>query len=390
MEKKEVNTLNNSIYFIALVAIVAIVAIIVLFKFSANSASVSETNLIPQELATDDLAADSLETNDLDLAEAVTGNIAKTKPAAQKTVAERAEPLTPKPNDCNDKDNSLSVGTFKLESTFTASSTMWKTILKEDSCDKNKKVLTEYFCVDDRLAQTDEVCANGCVNGKCLQYTCTDSDKGKNQGIKGKTKSTFDNKVYEDTCKSGGNQLEYYCDAENYVKSEEKPCPSGECFLGECKIEKCSDSDDPNGAGDATSQIYLKGEAKLIGESAGKWDMCADSAESTIGKAEGSHLIEYYCKGGKFGSSIEKLVKYCGGYCYNGACLMKTGSCLDYDSEDKGAKKGFTMAGNGAISHDECYPDGKSLMEYTCSKTDPAKTEGKIIKCNCQNGACVN
>ena len=63
----------------------------------------------------------------------------------------------------------------------------------DDVCLSEMK-LREYYCADGEVEYEDITCpaGNECVNGKCQDITCTDSDLGLNQYTKGTVKMGTD------------------------------------------------------------------------------------------------------------------------------------------------------------------------------------------------------
>ncbi len=120
------------------------------------------------------------------------------------------------------------------------------------------KYLQEYYCSRGEIASEYIYCAQGCVDGACQEFACSDSDGGKNVYVKGLTK--FNGRNYTDYCDittipainqnavSGPQQpgimppinnsifnlTEYYCE-DGLVKNFSSRCPDAkECINGAC------------------------------------------------------------------------------------------------------------------------------------------------------------
>lgn len=108
----------------------------------------------------------------------------------------------------------------------------------DDVCLSEMK-LREYYCDDGEVEYEDITCpaGNECVNGKCQDITCTDSDLGLNQYTKGTVKMGTD--VFVDSCYNPFSVLEYYC-LNNAVETKTLSCgTTSECINGVCQSVDC-------------------------------------------------------------------------------------------------------------------------------------------------------
>lgn len=121
-------------------------------------------------------------------------------------------------------------------------------------CSGDDCYIAENFCADTFYLATKLVQCDSCVSGACTDNTaaaaatCTDSDSGKVEELKGTTSDG--NTVHEDYCELSGNVVaqcdtndpncvlkEGYCDNLNSVAVDDMDCPQDipECFQGACQ-----------------------------------------------------------------------------------------------------------------------------------------------------------
>ena len=155
----------------------------------------------------------------------------------------------------------------------------------EDSC--TDKILTEHYCKDNKAFEKKQTCANGCINGACVDISCgnnpsnicdegleckngvacncagecavglscvggrceevrgakidscRDDDGGKNSGTKGTASGFLNGRAYTktDSCKSDSILLEYSCEGNNLAENEFSCSLEEKCFDGKCSAE---------------------------------------------------------------------------------------------------------------------------------------------------------
>lgn len=124
-----------------------------------------------------------------------------------------------------------------------------------DSC-FDRTAVKEYFCDDGRIANERVACASGysCINGKCEQDKCVDSDSGKDTSKKGTT--AYGALNYTDSCYSDTSVLEYYCGSDSSISNEKISCGTGkECYDGLCRTAQCQKTDEEIDETDTRYQI---------------------------------------------------------------------------------------------------------------------------------------
>lgn len=203
----------------------------------------------------------------------------------------------------------------------------------KDVCGDDAKTLVEYSCDGKEVKDEERNCANGCLDGRCIndEINCDNNPKGENGEI---------------SCDTG---LEcpstVACDCQD-------ECRDGlTCFNGRCTVlqqrgteNSCSDSDGGKNSG-------VKGVVSGVknGITYSKTDSCKAGSIST--------LIEYSCNRDSF---VEEEIT-CG-----------YGGCVD----------GICVQGSGASCEDN--PVG-SCDSLECST-------GQACQCNeeCESGMCIN
>lgn len=180
----------------------------------------------------------------------------------------------------------------------------------------------EYYC-DAGTAKTDEIdCGEGmqCVNGACIEASCSDSDGGKDASKSGtvtKGKDTF-----ADSCSGASGVKEYYCDGKK-VMSDTVQCQSGfTCQEGKCTKVVCVDSD--SGKDTAT-----KGTATYQDKT------YTDSCYSTAA------VLEYFCYS-ETSVQSEKINCGTGKECFDGKC--RTVQCVENLTDLEDTNKRYNIA----------------------------------------------
>ena len=120
---------------------------------------------------------------------------------------------------CSDTDNGVNYSTQGTVNNFYTDSCLSRGALQEYSCSRDGKV----------QANTT-FCQNGCVNGACQPFACSDSDNGINYYALGSVSSGW--RKFADTCVSNTTVREYYCGT-NAVSNTIYQCPAG-CSGGVC------------------------------------------------------------------------------------------------------------------------------------------------------------
>lgn len=160
-----------------------------------------------------------------------------------------------------------------------------------DYCSDTSSV-KEYYCSNGTMAQTIGNCGEGfyCSDGRCLEYTCRDTDGGRDEDEFGTVSKGSDE--WSDECYDDNTVREYYCDG-NEVSSTRIDCGSSEiCSDGQCVRVTCTDSDGgryPFMPGTATKGMLTQA------------DECKNATT----------LKEYYCSGNEI--TMEEVA--CAGGC---------------------------------------------------------------------------
>jgi hypothetical protein len=239
-----------------------------------------------------------------------------------------------------------------------------------DTC-YSAAALIEYGCDNWHPTTKKVVCQNGCENGVCTedaQASCSDSDDGKDELVKG---ICTDAQEFQDTCDGSSRVFEYYC-GDNGCATEVISCPVGMI----CKNGACEEITPPT-------------------------PDCTDH-------------YEYYCYKGNvywYDSCGERqgLKETCKNGCRDISCIEESYACLDTDKGLDTTKKGITSF-NGYDYEDHCakgyeespWSGGKAeqgdVIEYACNDKDGSKLcfssacRYKVLKCpagmNCQDGRC--
>jgi hypothetical protein len=107
-----------------------------------------------------------------------------------------------------------------------------------DRCDGTSVV--EYYCENGDVKNQTIQCASGsaCIQGRCVENTCIDSDGGMDQFTQGNV--TLGQTFYQDSCYSDSSVLEYYCASNKSIGNAVISCGTGnECADGKCKAADC-------------------------------------------------------------------------------------------------------------------------------------------------------
>jgi len=238
-------------------------------------------------------------------------------------------------NSCTDSDGGLYyniTGTIKGVWNSTSYS-------KTDSCTVSPYFnLIEWSCVGSAYTSLSYNCSTGCGNGRCLPVaanlsnisgnTCTDSDGGKNYGVKGTSTLTSSNgtilqqiyagipqaMVWTDYCTNISNEiLEYYC-MNNLVYGIKISClmavPNSVCQNGVCVTSIVNSSNVSNTCTDTDGGIKYN----ITGTVSGKYNSVSYSNTDTCSD---SLLMEWSCIGTNKSSSLFN----CMNGCWSGQCL---------------------------------------------------------------------
>ncbi len=203
---------------------------------------------------------------------------------------------------CEDSDGGIKIGTKGTVASGPAQET--------DECAANGS-LKEFFCEGNDISFKYVECPENrqCVAGACVEYTCEDSDGGKDKLEKGTTEAGDES--HTDSCYDEDTVTEYFC-VGTEIRSEEMLCGSGyECVAGECVESGCVDSD--NG-----KDQYVKGTTTYGDVS--HTDSCYSDTQ----------VLEYFCSSDT-SMDVEKI--YCGAdhECFNGVCRRV--ECLKEEDE---------------------------------------------------------
>lgn len=158
-------------------------------------------------------------------------------------------------------------------------------------------------------------CPNGCLDGACVtlttNFTCTDSDGGKNYGVKGEIRHFYDvhtsnpdfygTHVEKDSCNPDGTLREYSC--EYYNPNELGPSKDYDCAL-EGKV--CSD-----GACASPSVNYINGCSYLNDEVVNRIDIIRSQRFNPIVLREGDkiHRSDYIVIPDNVGGEVSTIVR---------------------------------------------------------------------------------
>ena len=294
---------------------------------------------------------------------------------------------------------------------------------KEDYC-ADEEAQVEYYCENDKIVEDTSECV--CEDGACTAYKkaetepeitiatdsviitqqksykkeseitkvdvgasvlnaagCLDSDGGKTYGEAGTATSTSDSG--SDACRTNGKLVEYYCDSNDEVQSEDVSCASGEvCHSGACITEGvCTDSE-------STFNLYAAG--RVVGTwygttTSGEW---TDKCDSYSGK-----VFEYYCNDAGY---AYYYMKECpsGDTCTEGLCAD-----LCVDTDEVGTNNGIDyytvgtatgtwyLTGEESSWTDSCSGSGQIVENY-CFRNYVYKQEKSCPSgYTCSNGACA-
>ena len=154
----------------------------------------------------------------------------------------------PQPTSCSDSDLGKDAATAGTVTTVDVSG---KENLYEDKC-RGRNVL-EYSCSGNSVASEEIECADVCVDGACVSRgdLCTDTDSGKNAGVKGTTSNDFGS--FTDFCSNEKRLVEGYCKEGDSAAVSSKTNPlinlktyicGGGCSGGVC-LEPVEDTGEP-------------------------------------------------------------------------------------------------------------------------------------------------
>jgi len=187
----------------------------------------------------------------------------------------------------------------------------------EDLCISDERVM-EYYCQEDGSFFNKPLdCANGCVDGACVEL-CSDSDvggvyvDGQNAFVKGSVTGidvvSSEETSVEDICISDSKVMEYYCLESGAFFNKPITCENG-CVDGAC-VNLCSDSD-VSGAYPNGQNPSMKGSVTGINIVSSEETSVEDSCISD------ERVMEYYCleSGAFFNKPFD-----CVNGCVDGAC----------------------------------------------------------------------
>lgn len=232
-----------------------------------------------------------------------------------------------------------------------------------DYCSGTSSV-KEYYCSGGTMVQTVANCGEEfyCSDGRCLEYTCRDTDSGRDEDEYGTVSKGSDE--WEDDCYDSDTVKEYYCDG-NTISDTRINCGSSEmCSGGECIRETCTDTDGGNVRG-----IF---GTTTAGASSSP-DACADLYT----------LKEYFCSGSSVAEATVNCFSAYHEYCYSNVCSPV--HCEDSDGgEDEhtyGTVRVYTDNGYSRLETDSCS-GSYAVKERFCNR----EGEGSFTTIECASG----
>ncbi|MFH1256023.1 MAG: hypothetical protein V1494_01890 [Candidatus Diapherotrites archaeon] len=189
-------------------------------------------------------------------------------------------------SNCIDSDGGKDYYIKGVSSGTMANGSVYQSGQAYDTCIDQSR-LSEWHCDGGYLAKENYACPYGCVDGACVQNTnstCTDSDGGKDYSTKGYINgkaSTGTQVTSYDQC-TGGNLLEWFCNASGFADQQINLCPN-DCSDGACvnySTVPCTDSDGGR-------------DYNVFGSSSGK--IRGDGTVSSYDQCNGNTLAEWYC-----------------------------------------------------------------------------------------------
>jgi hypothetical protein len=232
----------------------------------------------------------------------------------------------------------------------------------------------EYYCSGDRAISVTAGCGDGfyCSNGACTEYTCSDTDGGRDEDEYGTARKGSEES--SDECYDSDTVTEYFC-SNNGIDSDRMDCGSTEiCEDGECVRETCSDTDGGNDRAD--------------------YGVVTVSGNTHRDSCEGLYILtEYFCDG----NTYDDATIVCSGYgemCWENEC-----SPAECDDSDGGSDEDVygtvlitTENGYSYSENDECTSDLRSVRERYCVSGD-LQVGTREMDCAseevCSGGRCV-
>jgi hypothetical protein len=254
--------------------------------------------------------------------------------------------------------------------TFTSGSASKGNTRTADQC-SGKGSVVEAYCADDMVITATLPCPAGyeCSDGACAKSSCSDSDNGIFQNVRGTVVVGSTNST--DVCASSSAVDEFYC-KDGAMASVNVSCGAGmSCIQGACAVTPCNDSD--GGKDASVSGTVTKG------------------SDTFNDKCDNLSVIEYYCEGG---AVLNQTIQCPSGFsCSLGKC--KEDACTDTDNGMDQFIKGTAKL--GLVSHtDSCYSPS-SVLEYYCSAnktiattTIPCGSGDECVDGKCQAAACAS